>query len=432
MKLLLRPGLLVLLAMLATEVRSQPPSPSQAVAVSVAAAPASSTPDGFAPALETDPARVMTEPEMPKPAYLARVNPAPFGVPIMRITNDPGLPTIPVPGTWGTDARHVYSKQQPWNSDNTLLVIENHGGGSPTEMILDGATYLPKYAPCDNYNHYDFRWHPSRSHPHEQINVDRTGTELMWFDVVACTKTRSWALPITVDEGIGSGEGNPSNDGRFVALGNNAAMFVVDMDPQPPYPPYPSVRIGPVYTYPPESLTTAAPGSWTIDNLSVSPSGRYVVVKFGSADDCGSYDMERVFEVDPGTLALKPHNMATGSLRCCSFQSRPNGWIFPLKHPDLALDPFDHDEDVMVGGRACPGSTIGHVVMVRLRNGAVTPLTDPDHEAPVAHVSTRNLDRPAKARDAPRSGSTRWSGYGCGPSARSTGCRPASPRRSRR
>jgi hypothetical protein len=174
-------------------------------------------------------------------------------------------------------------------------------------------------------------------------------------------------------------------------------MFVVDMDPRPPYAPYPSVRIGPVYTFPPESLTTSAPNSWTIDHFSISPSGQYVEVKFDSADDCGSFDMLRIFEVDPGTLALKPHNMATGSLRCCSFQSRPNGWIFPLKHADLAPDPFDNNEDVLVGGRSCPGSTLGNVVKVRLRDGTVTPLTDGINESSVYHVSTRNLDRPGWA-----------------------------------
>jgi len=367
-------------------------------AASVAPTSAAPLPRGPTPTtVVTDPNAVFAVPQVPKPACLIPFADPSFGSTVERVGNDVGAGTAPLSGTWGCDARHVYSKQQPWNSDNTLLVIENHGGGSPTEMILDGATYLPKYAPCSNYNLYDYRWHPSPAHPHEQINVDPTGTELMWFDVVACTKTRSWTLPITVDYGIGSGEGNPSNDGRFVALGSNAAMFVVDMDPQPPYAPYPSVRIGPVYTYPPESLTTAAPGSWTIDNLSVSPSGRYVVVKFGSADNCGSYDMERVFEVDPGTLALKPHNMATGSLRCCSFQSRPNGWIFPLKHADMEPDPFDHNEDVLVGGRSCPGATFGHVVKVRLRDGAVTPLTDGVNESSVYHVSTRNLDRPGWA-----------------------------------
>ena len=178
----------------------------------------------------------------------------------------------------------------------------------------------------------------------------------MWFDVTTCTKTRTWTLPITSDYGIGSGEGNPSNDGRFVALGNGTAMVVVDMDPQPPFAAYPNKRIGPVYTFPPESLSSAAPATFSIGNLSVSPSGRYVDVKFSSTDDCGSFDMHRIFEVDPTTLALKPHNMATASLRCCSFQARPNGWIFPLKHADMAFDPFDSNEDVIVGGRGWAGS----------------------------------------------------------------------------
>jgi len=351
-----------------------------------------------APALILDPYAVFAVPQVSKPGYLTTFVDPVFGSTVERVGNGVGSSTSPLSGTWGTIARHVYSKQQPWNSDGTLLVIENHGGGgSPTPMILDGTTYLPKYGPCPSYNYYDYRWNPSPAHPNEQINVDPSGTELMWFDVVSCTKTRSWALPITVNYGIGSGEGNPSNDGRFVALGNNTGMFVVDMDPQPPYAPYPNVRIGPVYTYPPESLTTSAPGTWTVDNLSISPSGRYVDVKFGSPDDCGSYDMHRIFEVDPNTLALKPHNMATASLRCCSFQSRPNGWIYPLKHADMALDPFDDNEDVIVGGRSCPNATFGHVVKVRLRDGLVTPLTDGVNESSVYHVSTRNIDRPGWA-----------------------------------
>ena len=368
------------------------------MAGSVAAAGAAPLPRGpSATALLIDPFAVFAVPQVPKPAYVAPFADPTFGSTVERVGNNVGASTAPVPGTWGSDARHVYSKQQPWSSDNSLLTIENRNGGSPSPMILDGTTYLPKYAPCPNYDLWDYRWHPSPSHPHEQINVNQAGRELMWFDVTTCTKTRSWTLPITVDYGIGSAEGNPSNDGRFVALGNNTAMFVVDMDPQPPYAAYPSVRIGPVYTFPPESLTASAPGTWTIDNLSISSSGRYVVVKFGSADDCGSYDFHRIFEVDPGTLALKPHNMATSSLRCCVFQSRPNGWIYPLKHADTASDPFDNNEDVLVGGRSCPGSTFGHVVKVRLRDGAVTPLTNGVNESSVYHVSTRNLDRPGWA-----------------------------------
>src|SRR5437879_1988111 len=208
--------------------------------------PASPTSDGFQSGLVTDPTAVLTEPETPKPAYLVLVSPAPLGVPLLRIANDPGLPTLPVTGTWGTDARHVYSKQQPWNADETLIAIENHGtAASPTSLILDGSTYQPKYGPCSSYRRWDYRWHPSRVHAHEQINVTSDGLELMWFDVASCTRTRSWTLPIPADYGIGSGEGNPSNDGRFVLIAGSRQIYVVDMDPQPPFAPYPNKRIGP-------------------------------------------------------------------------------------------------------------------------------------------------------------------------------------------
>lgn len=343
----------------------------------------------------TDPYAVFTVPQFGRPGYLQPILDPTFGSILERIANDKDASTAPAPGKWGLDARHTYSVQQPWNSDNTLLVIENRGGKT-TPMILDGTSYMPEYLPCANYDLYDYRWHPSPAHAHEQINVNPAGTELMWFDISTCTKTRSWTLPITVDYGIGSGKGNSSDDGRFLALGNNTAMFVVDMDPQPPYAPYPNVRIGPLFSFPPESLTVAAPDSFTIDHLSISPSGRYVDVKFGSADDCGTFDMHRIFDVDSVTLALKPRNMADASLRCC-FQNRPNGWIFPLKHADLAKDPFDNNEDVLVGGRSCLDSNIGPVVKVRLRDGAVTPLTFGDNQSAVFHVSTRNTDRPGWA-----------------------------------
>jgi hypothetical protein len=317
----------------------------------------------------TDPTKVYSVASASRPLYLSATPEPTFGTQLMRVGNEPGLPLGGrVAGTWGSDARHVYSKQQPWNSDNSLLTIENRSGGSPAVVILDGTTYQPKLAPCANYDKYDYRWHPSPAHPHEQINVEPTGKELMWFDVTTCTKTRTWTLPITVDYGIGSGEGNPSNDGRFVALGNGSAMFVVDMDPRPPYAAYPNKRIGPVYTFAACSLGTAC----TIGNLSVSPSGRYVDVKYGNSVD-STADAHRIFEVDPTTLALKPHNMASGSLRCGSYAARPNGWIFPLKHADMALDPSDQNEDIIVGGRACPGSSLGHVVKVRLRDLAHRP-----------------------------------------------------------
>ena len=357
----------------------------------------------------TDSVRAIPLAPCPRPAYLAPARDPVFGARIVRVTGDTGQVVAPGLGRWGADARHVYARQQPWNATGTLLTIENRGGRETrSPLVLDGRTYAPLFTPCAAYDHFDYRWHPSPDHADEQIAVNRSGTELVWFDVVHCKQTRSWTLPFKADYGIGSGEGNVSADGRFVVISDGSRMVVVDMDPRPPSAPaYPFRRIGPVYTFAPCSLQTSAPMFCPNGNISISPSGRYIDVKFGSGGvRCDTLcDMHRIYEVDTA-LVIRPHDMAGAALRCGSFAARPNGWVFPLKHADLARDPFDHDEDVLIGGRACPGSTLGHVVKVRLRDGLVTPLTDPTNEAGYSHGSARATGRPGwfyvtYARDAP-------------------------------
>ena len=189
----------------------------------------------------TDPQVVLFENTLPKPGYLAPVFPSPFGLKVLRVSGDPGTPidfSTGARGTWGTDARHHYSNDQPWSADGTLLAIQN--SAAPDYVYLDGETYQPVRTPCPNYDYYDDRWHPSSRHPHERINVNRTD-RLSWFDVVTCTETRSWTLPFPV---IGIG-GNASDDGRFIALTDRRHFFIVDMDPQPPLAPYPQRRLGP-------------------------------------------------------------------------------------------------------------------------------------------------------------------------------------------
>jgi hypothetical protein len=337
-----------------------------------------------------------TIPASARPAYLVpRTDPV-FGTQVTRIANDIGQPTSPVPGIWGADARHVYASQEPWSAGDSLLLINNLEGGSPTRLLLDGRTYLPIEQPCPDAQLFDYRWHPSAAHAHELINVSNDGVTLSWVDILACTRTREWSLPIPVNYGIGSGAGNTSADGRFVALGSERGMFVVDMDPQPPFAPWPAVRIGPVYVFPPCSLTVTSPLNCAIGSLSISPSARYIDFKYSGGNDTTA-DLHRIFDVDSTTLAISPHRMDDQALRCGSFALRPNGWVFPLKHADLTSDPFDSNEDVLVGGRACPGSNLGRVVKVRLRDGKVTALTDPKGEAAVSHVSTRNAGRPGWA-----------------------------------
>ena len=359
---------------------------------------AAATYPGFIP-MVTDSSAVFSVPIVSQPLYTTAVLEPTFGTILTRIAGDAGTPIPDLGSVWGDVVRHVYSKVQPWNSTMTLISLDNDGTGvSP--VLLDGQGYQPVHGPCPNYEHWDSRWHPKLIHSREQINVNRDGTELMWFDVVNCLKTRSWPLPIVSGYGIGSGEGNVSNSGRFVALANQHEMVVVDMDPPPSVaPPYPYQRIGPVYTFAACSLDVAQPDSGFISQVSISPSGKYIDVKYAGLPYAGAAkcdtlcDLHRIFEVDTG-LVIRPHNMADASVRCGSFQARPNGWIFPLKHADLALDPDDGNEDVLLGGRACPGSRIGHVVKVRLRDGQVTSLTDPVNEPAYSHGSTRNLTRP--------------------------------------
>jgi len=372
---------------------------------------------GFMP-MVTDSFAVFGIPSLPEPAYLSPLRDPVFGTWVLRVGGDPGDPLAPLASSWADVSRHVYSKQQPWNANSTLLSIRNTG--SPVSpLLLNGQTYVPVRGPCSNYDRWDYRWHPTPFHNNEQINVNQAGTELMWFDVMNCVKTRSWALPIVSDYGIGSGEGNVTTDGRFVAIANQQQMVVVDMDPAPPNAPaWPFVRIGPVYTFPPCSLDVTRPGLGFIDNVSISPSGRYIDVKYKSlaaqgATTCDTLcDIHRIFEVD-SSLTIRPHLMAQASLRCGSFANRTDGWIFPLKHADLALDPFDGNEDVIVGGRACPGSNLGRVVKVRLRDGLVTPLTNPLNETSYAHGSARNYRRPGwfyvtYSRDPSFAGSRFW------------------------
>ena len=344
---------------------------------------------GARPALVTDPNVVFSIPSMGRPSYLIQTSDPVFTSPLVRIAGSIGSSTSPVSGTWGSDARHGYSKRQPWNADMSLVVLDNRSGGSPSTVYLDGLTFLPKSGPPSGYSAYDWRWHPSTSHKNEQINVNSSGSELMWYDVIARTKTRTWTLPFSVNS-LGSGEGNVSHDGRFALLADDTRMFLVDMDPQPPYAAYPSKRIGPA-----RAINECGVSTCSIDWVSISPSGRYAVVSY-------SGDYVRVYDVNPSTLALTPRPMPSGSTRCHG--TAANGFIYDLGHADMALDPFDGNEDVIIGqehcgnrGKTVNGQAMGSVIKVRLRDGQVTSLTSPSNEAYAHHVSTRNLGRPGWA-----------------------------------
>jgi len=324
---------------------------------------------------------VVPVPAVPLPGYRATQAVPPFGTTVTRITGDPGTPIPELGGTWGPIARHHYSKDQPWNADQTLIAIQNGGGaGSPKKIYLDAKTYLPRRA-CPEVAVGDDRWHPARAHARERINV--RGNVLQWFDVATCAETRRWTLPFEVDA-IGMGEGNPSFDGRFLVLGDSRRMFVVDMDPRPPHAPYPAARIGPI-----ANLVDCGWGACQATWVSISPSGKYAVVHYKG-------EAIQVWDVDPETLSLSPRRIERSYPGCQGVGVA--GFVYSLGHADMTLDPFDGDEDVIVGQEKCgnrgatiDGKRIGGVVLARLRDGAIKSLTDPKGEAAPHHVSTRSF-----------------------------------------
>src|SRR5438128_10799057 len=74
----------------------------------------------------TDSATIYTVPLESKPAYLAPRRDSTFRTPRVRIAADSGVTITQISGgTWGARSRHHYSKDQPWNSDGTRLMIDN-------------------------------------------------------------------------------------------------------------------------------------------------------------------------------------------------------------------------------------------------------------------------------------------------------------------
>jgi hypothetical protein len=253
--------------------------------------------------------------------------------------------------------------------------------GSPGDVLLDGATYAPYKSGCSDGGYG--RWVPTLAHRYERVSNE--GGTLFWYDVRTCATTRSWNLPFSATADIEMGA---SNDGRYLALSDGRRVFVVDMDPQAPYSPYPNQRIGPAYDYSSCGVSSGCQLDWT----QVSASGKYVIVHFEG-------DWQQVLDVNPTTLALTPRAMPSGSYRCHGTAAQ--GFIEDLGHPDVTLNPFDSNEDVVIGQEHCGnigstvnGQLIGGVMMVRLRDGAITSLTNPTNESYPYHISTRNLDRP--------------------------------------
>ncbi|MEO8216227.1 MAG: hypothetical protein ABI718_04005 [Acidobacteriota bacterium] len=155
--------------------------------------------------------------------------------------------------------RHFYSKRQPWNSDGSrlLLAFENNA------YLLDGKTYrlIDTFTPWS-----DPIW--SNKDPDILYGVASSPGGLVEYRVSTRTFRIVQSFPEWADTSIGVGEGNLSDDDRYVALVGVSKSGVDVL----------------VYNVGDEKIVSrkAFPGPITLgqdlDWASVSPSGRFVVV----------------------------------------------------------------------------------------------------------------------------------------------------------
>src|SRR5439155_8298481 len=111
-------------------------------------------------------------PAMSKPLYRIPITDTTFNGIVTRIADDAGRSLYPAypDSVWRPDARHRYSKDQPWNADGSLLAIHNTGGGAAAWVYLDGSSYaLQNIQNRTNIAYTDWRWHPTL--PNVQIVV---------------------------------------------------------------------------------------------------------------------------------------------------------------------------------------------------------------------------------------------------------------------
>jgi hypothetical protein len=367
----------------------------------------------------TDPERRIPIEPLPRPALHHPVEPSPFGVTLVRVGGDPGEPlalTGDASGpqvSWGTRSTHHAFKDQPWNADQTFIWLRNAGDpGRPRALLLDAATLRPAGA-CAGYSSVlqggDDRWHPSAGHRLVRVGVTgRSPRRLVWYDAGACRVVREADIPAErgfSPRGIGDGEGNLTQDGRYVFLHDRERLEgrLVDMQPAAPCPAG-TVLSGGMCFGPVLALECGLTGaSCTIGHTSLSPSGRSLVVKHTVKGRSGaSEDLLRIYSTDLARLTAAPRVFPRDP-PCRPVEGVPlergdRGFIFRLAHEDIAANSFEGGREHAVGARrmACGDSAMSRVVMVDLETGLATGISpgDPRTEEAPHHVSARATGRP--------------------------------------
>lgn len=179
-------------------------------------------------------------PSLPRPGYLQPIIDPVFGTKITRISDESMGPSKP------SRLQHHYSKDQPWNSDMTLIKLH------AAEFILDAKTYQV-------VNKQSSKNEPKWSTVDPDIIFYVSGNQFRKWNVRTNADTLLHAFP----EGnisIGNYEGNISIGDKYVVLNVGPTLAIVY-----------DIANGVVIS---KKDIGAAASDW----MSISPSGNYVVL----------------------------------------------------------------------------------------------------------------------------------------------------------
>ncbi|MDX6587373.1 MAG: hypothetical protein QOI31_1846 [Solirubrobacterales bacterium] len=220
--------------------------------------------------------RVRTPRDVPRPGYLQPVLDPSFGTTVTRVADEEAFDQE----GFGV-IRHAYAKNQPWNADGSLLMLD----WRRPAPLLDGETF-----------ELIGRVHqPSEAmwmHTDPRYMIGRAGSKLVRWDAIADERD---AVIHRFDEyskiQLGAGEGNMSNDDRYIALfgrhGDDTDVVVFDLVEE---------QVLSTRTFENSGVKDGQNAS-TFNNVAMSQSGERVVVEFnaqgrGLREGIQSYDLD--------------------------------------------------------------------------------------------------------------------------------------------
>lgn len=292
-------------------------------------------------------------------------------------------------GIWGSDTRHHYATDQPFNANGSLLWVENRGPGSVLRgVVLDTKDGFEVYTALD-LPPGSSRWDPRRERAFERIVV--TSKSVQWVDVRTLKTVQSWDLPFAHNDL--TGKGNPSADGKYLPLlGDRRHAYILNTE---------TGEAGPAFDLKEDcGLSSCTPLS-----LRYSPDGRHLLVGYPRSN-------WRLLDVDLTTLRIRSHRTPTFPADCpdCSTGEARLGFLAPkLGHPDFVVGKEEQIHvvgqsrswtgEVITGvGAVSADGRLGSVLAFNVATGTyfspTAPQVDGIREGFAQHVSGQAYGRP--------------------------------------